>query len=96
MSSETTGKWEKWKVGDRVRAKNKAIDGKVINCEGTIKKINTEDPSTTHGHSYAIEFDENIDGHNCGGVTKMSHGWNGYSSELIRIGTEMNENGDYW
>ena len=55
------------KVGDRVRAiyddRDRRLEGKI----GTVVEV--------EGFSVGVDFDSKIDGHTCGGLTRMGHGW---------------------
>lgn len=58
----------KFKVGDRVKCVKERVGlGKVFGKSGTITYIDY--------FCYSIEWDEDIDGHNCSGHTKPDHGW---------------------
>lgn len=58
----------KFKIGDRVRM-TKECDGRFPKCCGTIKYAYHSYPS------YAVEFDENMYGHDCMGRVEFGRGW---------------------
>ena len=55
------------KVGDRVRAirddRDRRLEGKI----GTVVEVG--------GFYVGVDFDSEIDGHTCGGLARMGHGW---------------------
>ena len=55
------------KVGDRVRAihddRDRRLEGKI----GTVVEV--------EGFCVGVDFDSEIDGHTCGGLARMGHGW---------------------
>ena len=55
------------KVGDRVRAirddRDRRLEGKI----GTVVEV--------EGVCVGVDFDSEIDGHTCGGLARMGHGW---------------------
>ena len=55
------------KVGDRVRAihdyRDRRLEGKI----GTVVEV--------EGFCVGVDFDSEIDGHACGGLARMGHGW---------------------
>ena len=55
------------KVGDRVRAirddRDRRLEGKI----GTVVEV--------AGFCVGVDFDSEIDGHACGGLARMGHGW---------------------
>lgn len=57
----------KFKVGDRVKCV-RATDGKTktVGKYGVVKTV---------GYYIGVEFDEDIDGHDCSGTCKKFHGW---------------------
>jgi hypothetical protein len=69
-----------FKVGDRVVVVAKSVDGKFLKGnEGVITQINKN-----YG-GISVEFDKDIDGHNCGGSTKDNRGWNVKSNDIKLI-----------
>lgn len=60
----------KFKVGDRVRVKDKAItiNRNVLGKYGTVKRIMY--------NCCSVEFDEFVGGNNCDGLTRDGYGWN--------------------
>ena len=59
------------KIGDRIKMKQDIFVGfdRAYNALGTIVQTNT------YALCFYVEFDENIDGHNCAGNCKDGHGW---------------------
>ena len=59
----------KFKVGDRVKVvRGDSFDSCVLGKVGTIKGCMGE-------NSIAVVFDDNVDGHDLGGICKFGHGW---------------------
>ena len=56
-----------FRIGDKVRAihddKYRKLEGKI----GTVVEV--------EGFSIGVDFDSDIDGHACGGLARMGHGW---------------------
>lgn len=56
-----------FRIGDKVRAihddKYRKLEGKI----GTVVDV--------EGFSIGVDFDSDIDGHACGGLARMGHGW---------------------
>lgn len=74
---------KEFKVGYRVRCIKdswyKSIEGKV----GTVIKVDNS------GLWVGVEFDENINGHDCLGIGKPNHCWNVSSDELELVNKEV-------
>ena len=66
------------KVGDRVRAirddRDRRLEGKI----GTVVEV--------EGFGVGVDFDSEIDGHTCGGLARMGHGWYLPESYLEYVG----------
>ena len=66
------------KVGDRVRAirddRDRRLEGKI----GTVVEVD--------GFGVGVDFDSEIDGHTCGGLARMGHGWYLPESYLEYVG----------
>lgn len=73
-----------FEVGDRVRyVKDITVKPTLIGEVGTV--------IVNSGDSIAVEFDNDIRGHSCGGRTKQFHGWWCHPSELEAIVKEPAE-----
>ena len=74
-----------FRVGDRVRAihddRYRKLEGKL----GTVVEV--------EGFSIGVAFDSDIDGHTCGGLARMGHGWYlpGYYLEYVGRCNEYNK-----
>lgn len=64
-----------FEVGDRVR------------YEGGDENVRMKTGTVMHcdGYEIAVEFDEDIDGHDCSGYCESDRGWYCHDSELIFI-----------
>ncbi len=60
-----------FRVNDRIIYRGSCAS--IRNSHGRIIKITHTPPRSTPG--VAVEFDEDISGHSCGGLTKDGHGW---------------------
>lgn len=69
----------KFKVGDRVKVvRGEGFDSRVLGEIGTIKECMGE-------NSIAIVFDNNVNGHDLGGICKFGYGWLCSPKNLERI-----------
>lgn len=67
----------KFKIGQKVRVISEQCDGKILKGNvGTIVSAKYCN-GTWRGYyeKYGVEFDININGHNCKGLSKDGHGW---------------------
>lgn len=58
------------KVGDRVRAIRDDGDRRLEGKIGTVVEV-----VEVEGFCVGVDFDSEIDGHTCGGLARMGHGW---------------------
>lgn len=67
-----------FRIGDRVRAihddRGRRLEGKI----GTVVEV--------EGFCVGVNFDSEIDGHTCGGLARMGHGWYLPESYLEYVG----------
>lgn len=67
-----------FRIGDRVRAihddRDRRLEGKI----GTVVEV--------EGFCVGVNFDSEIDGHTCGGLARMGHGWYLPESYLEYVG----------
>ena len=66
------------RVGDRVRAIHDDMDRRLEGKIGTVVEV--------AGFSVGVDFDSEIDGHTCGGLARMGHGWYLPGSYLEYVG----------
>jgi hypothetical protein len=60
---------KKFNIGDRVRCKEvPQIENSLVGKTGTVVAIE-------RGTNVRVEFDENIDGHECNDLCKREHSW---------------------